>query len=148
MTLPASVTSHRWGEAQGSGETARLHWLAPLVVRAHVNQRITGNPLEDWLGWSRRRWLTGNNRRVLVLGCGEGWVERALAAYLAGDAVTVEPRVHTGLGGEIATLLTEQPSAEPLPSLAEALATAQPALDPTDPRDRCARALVAELERF
>jgi len=80
MSRNRDIVSQRWGDDGSSTETARLHWMASLVIQGYVNQRVTGDPFCDWLTWSRNRWLRHTGTRVLVLGCGEGWVERALAA--------------------------------------------------------------------
>ena len=59
------------------------------VVRAYLNQLVSGDPHVDWLTWAwhhpevRRRAgraaTGGAGWRVLVLGCGTGWLERSIA---------------------------------------------------------------------
>ena len=51
------------------------------VVQGHLNRLSTGDTHRDWLSWFIRSFPSSNRlHRVLVLGCGEGWLERALAA--------------------------------------------------------------------
>jgi SAM-dependent methyltransferase len=47
----------------------------------HLNERATGDPARDWLSSWAHRWFVGDKLRVLVLGCGEGWLERAIAQW-------------------------------------------------------------------
>ena len=50
------------------------------VVGGHLNQLATGAPGCDWLTWFTHKCLdTEKPNRVLVLGCGEGWLERSIA---------------------------------------------------------------------
>ena len=53
--------------------------MASTAVLMHLNERATGDPARDWLSSWAFRYFTGG--RVLVLGCGEGWLERAIAAW-------------------------------------------------------------------
>ena len=68
-----------WGDAAATGRLAEIHWMASPVVRAYLNRRVSGDPRTDWLSWLWHRFVRGHDLAVLVLGCGEGWVERALA---------------------------------------------------------------------
>lgn len=83
MTAEASgrerVAAH-WGDLAATERLAEIHWMASPVVRAHLNRRSSGDVTVDWLSWSWKRFVHGCDLRVLVLGCGEGWLERALAA--------------------------------------------------------------------
>ena len=79
------VAAH-WGDHDFTDELARIHWMGSPVVRAYLNQRVSGCYDEDWLTWAWRRHVVprlGSRRReglrVLVLGCGEGWLERVIA---------------------------------------------------------------------
>ena len=53
--------------------------MASTAVLMHLNERATGDPARDWLSSWAFRYFTGG--RVLVLGCGEGWLERAIAEW-------------------------------------------------------------------
>ena len=55
-------------------------WTSSRVVREYLHERVSGNPACDWVTWMLHRHAPGENLRALVLGSGEGWLERALAA--------------------------------------------------------------------
>src|SRR5689334_17052791 len=55
--------------------------MANTAVLMHLNERATGDPARDWLSSWAHRWFVGARLRVLVLGCGEGWLERAVAEW-------------------------------------------------------------------
>ena len=55
--------------------------MASTAVLMHLNERSTGDPARDWLSAWAHRYFAGERLRVLVLGCGEGWLERAIAAW-------------------------------------------------------------------
>jgi SAM-dependent methyltransferase len=68
-----------WNDATHSDLLAHITWMANTAVQMHLNERATGDPARDWLSSWAHRWFGGENLRVLVLGCGEGWLERAVA---------------------------------------------------------------------
>jgi SAM-dependent methyltransferase len=68
-----------WGDAAFTHTLAERSWMVPLPVLLHLNERSTGHPARDWLTAWAPRFMPGHSLRVLVLGCGEGWLERALA---------------------------------------------------------------------
>jgi 2-polyprenyl-3-methyl-5-hydroxy-6-metoxy-1,4-benzoquinol methylase len=70
-----------WGNAEFTHRLAELTWMAALPVKLHLNERSTGHPARDWLTAWAPRFMPGRDLRVLVLGCGEGWLERALARH-------------------------------------------------------------------
>jgi SAM-dependent methyltransferase len=79
-----------WNDATRSEHLSHATWMANTAVLMHLNERATGDPARDWLSSWAHRWFVGDNLRVLVLGCGEGWLERAVAGwpFVAGiDAV-------------------------------------------------------------
>lgn len=106
------VAAH-WGDRAATERLAEIHWMASPVVRAHLNRLASGDPAVDWLTWSWDRHVRGRKLRVLVLGCGEGWLERALAARseiasidacdVAADAVAAAEKAAraAGLGDRI-----------------------------------------------
>lgn len=55
--------------------------MASTSVLMHLNERSTGDPARDWLSSWAHRYFAGTDLRVLVLGCGEGWLERGIAEW-------------------------------------------------------------------
>jgi SAM-dependent methyltransferase len=125
---PASreLVSALWGDAAATGRLAEIHWMASPVVRAYLNRRVSGDPRTDWLSWLWHRYVRGHDLAVLVLGCGEGWVERALARrpevasidacdVAAGAVAAAAERARAeGLAGKIRYHVVDLDS-EPLP---------------------------------
>lgn len=70
-----------WNDAAYSERLAHANWMANTAVLMHLNERATGDPARDWLSSWAHRWFVGDDLRVLVLGCGEGWLERAVAQW-------------------------------------------------------------------
>lgn len=70
-----------WNDAAYSERLTHVNWMANTAVLMHLNERATGDPARDWLSSWAHRWFVGENLRVLVLGCGEGWLERAVAQW-------------------------------------------------------------------
>jgi SAM-dependent methyltransferase len=81
VPLPAWRTRvrDRWSPA-GTGALASNVWTSSRIVREYLHERVSGNPACDWVAWMVHRHSSGDHLRVLVLGCGEGWIERALAS--------------------------------------------------------------------
>src|SRR6185369_8821817 len=73
--------ARKWGSAEFTHTLAEVSWTASTAVLMHLNERSTGDPARDWLSAWAHRWFVGDALRVLVLGCGEGWLERAVAAW-------------------------------------------------------------------
>lgn len=70
-----------WNDATYTQRLAHANWMANTAVLMHLNERATGHPARDWLSSWAHRWFVGKDLRVLVLGCGEGWLERAVAQW-------------------------------------------------------------------
>ena len=70
-----------WNDAAYTERLAHANWMANTAVLMHLNERATGDPARDWLSSWAHRWFAGKDLRVLVLGCGEGWLERAIAEW-------------------------------------------------------------------
>jgi 2-polyprenyl-3-methyl-5-hydroxy-6-metoxy-1,4-benzoquinol methylase len=70
-----------WNDADFAERLAHTNWLANTAVLMHLNERATGDPARDWLSSWARQWFVGEDLRVLVLGCGEGWLERVVAQW-------------------------------------------------------------------
>ena len=79
---PASVDRARgnWNPAAFPSALSDLFWTRSRVVRAYLHEMASGDPRCDWVTWMMHRYAAGQDLRVLVLGCGEGWLERTLAA--------------------------------------------------------------------
>src|SRR6266852_902673 len=73
--------AQRWGSAEYTHTLGEVSWMASTAVLMHLNERATGDPARDWLSSWAHRCFVGDHLRVLVLGCGEGWLERAIAAW-------------------------------------------------------------------
>jgi SAM-dependent methyltransferase len=78
---PTDVTAERWGDTASTATLRDVFWTSSAVVARYVNRRTTGDSDADWLTWLDHLVLrpTGRQLDCLVLGCGEGWLERALA---------------------------------------------------------------------
>jgi len=70
-----------WNDANYTGRLAHANWMANMAVLMYLNERATGDPARDWLSSWAHRYFAGENLHVLVLGCGEGWLERAVAQW-------------------------------------------------------------------
>lgn len=70
-----------WNDAGHAEQLAHATWMANTAVLMHLNERATGDPARDWLTSWAHRWFVGDHLRVLVLGCGEGWLERGVARW-------------------------------------------------------------------
>jgi 2-polyprenyl-3-methyl-5-hydroxy-6-metoxy-1,4-benzoquinol methylase len=70
-----------WNDAAYAERLSHANWMANTAVLMHLNERATGDPARDWLSSWAHRWFVGDQLRVLVLGCGEGWLERAVAEW-------------------------------------------------------------------
>jgi SAM-dependent methyltransferase len=69
----------RWNDGAFTTQLESLVWTSSPIVRRYLHRLATGNPDCDWLTALRARHLPPVVRRALVLGCGSGWLERALA---------------------------------------------------------------------
>ncbi len=100
-------------------------WVPSAALQRHVNRAASGDPGVDWLSHVRSRNLAAELRRTLVVGCGEGFLERALARMPGvgeitaadADAGTVErARRHARrLGLSAVSHLTLDPDAQEIP---------------------------------
>jgi SAM-dependent methyltransferase len=70
-----------WNSAEFTHTLREVSWMASTAVLMHLNERATGDPARDWLSSWAHRYFVGRDLRVLVLGCGEGWLERAVADW-------------------------------------------------------------------
>jgi len=79
--MSADKVAARWGDAGFTHTLADVAWTASIPVLMCLNERSTGDPARNWLTSWAHQWFAGNNLRVLVLGCGEGWLERIVATW-------------------------------------------------------------------
>ncbi|HVE73278.1 MAG TPA: methyltransferase domain-containing protein [Thermoanaerobaculia bacterium] len=70
-----------WNDESHASHLAHNTWMANTAVLMHLNERATGDPARDWLSSWAHHWFAGDALRVLVLGCGEGWLERAVSRW-------------------------------------------------------------------
>ena len=74
----AARVRERWAP-EASADTARHMWTQARVVREYLHERVSGDRACDWVTWMLHRHARGTGLSALVLGCGEGWLERRLA---------------------------------------------------------------------
>lgn len=79
--MSADKVAARWGDAGFTHTLADVAWTASIPVLMHLNERGTGDPARNWLTSWAHQWFAGNELRVLVLGCGEGWLERVVSTW-------------------------------------------------------------------
>jgi SAM-dependent methyltransferase len=105
----AEKAREHWNPASFPADLPDLFWTRSRVVREYLHEMASGDPRCDWVTWMTHRYAVGSDLRILVLGCGEGWMERALAA---------SPRVRQVIGvdfsGEALQRATERAAAEGL----------------------------------
>jgi SAM-dependent methyltransferase len=69
----------RWDDGRFTSHLESLVWTASPVVRRYLHALVSGDPGCDWLTWVEDAHLSPDLDAALVLGCGSGWRERALA---------------------------------------------------------------------
>lgn len=69
----------RWNDHRFTQDLESLVWTASPVVRRYLHVLATGDAGCDWLTYVEFHHLAPALDRALVLGCGSGWLERALA---------------------------------------------------------------------
>jgi SAM-dependent methyltransferase len=69
----------RWDDRRFTDDLESLVWTASPVVRQYLHVLVSGDPQCDWLTYVEWRHLPEKLDRALVIGCGSGWLERALA---------------------------------------------------------------------
>jgi 2-polyprenyl-3-methyl-5-hydroxy-6-metoxy-1,4-benzoquinol methylase len=75
-------TADHWS-AQGAWETGRgLYWLELPAIQRRLNRKVSGQPDTDWIRYTLQRHFAQSLPldRCLSLGCGQGGLERQLAA--------------------------------------------------------------------
>ncbi len=99
MLRPArSRVRRRWSPGEASA-LAPLVWTNARVVREYLHERASGHPGCDWVTWMLSRYSRDAGQSALVLGGGEGWVERVLAR---------DPRIAKVMGVDIAREAVEE----------------------------------------
>lgn len=76
----AEITGKWWGKkARNKGKVH--NWLDhPTLQRFYINQIISADPDTDWLTYSFRSFIKEEKEMGLILGCGDGGLERHAAA--------------------------------------------------------------------
>jgi SAM-dependent methyltransferase len=69
----------RWNDGKFKGGLDGMVWTSSPTVRRYLHWLVSGTPDCDWPTWVRAYHLPKTVERVLVLGAGSGWLERALA---------------------------------------------------------------------
>src|SRR6266508_1437578 len=69
----------RWNDGEFTANLNSMVWTASATVRRYLHTLVSGSPDCDWLTWVRAKHLPPRVDRLLVLGAGSGWLERALA---------------------------------------------------------------------
>jgi SAM-dependent methyltransferase len=69
----------RRNDGHFTGNLNAMVWTASATVRRYLHTLVSGSPDCDWLTWVRAKHLSPRVDRLLVLGAGSGWLERALA---------------------------------------------------------------------
>ena len=69
----------RWDDGKFTAHLELLVWTSSPVVRRYLHELVSGDPNCDWLTWVEAVHFAPRLDRALVLGCGSGWLERALA---------------------------------------------------------------------
>jgi SAM-dependent methyltransferase len=74
------VTAEHWGEeartkVEGE-EWTGLYWQSYILTQRNINKAIAGDPDENWLHFTKRRFFEQPAERGLSLGCGYGVLER------------------------------------------------------------------------
>jgi SAM-dependent methyltransferase len=69
----------RWNDGKFTGGLHGMVWTSSATVRRYLHFLVSGSPECDWPTWVRANHLPPRVERLLVLGAGSGWLERALA---------------------------------------------------------------------
>ncbi len=69
----------RWNDTDLTNQIESKVWTASSTVRRYLHTLASGDPNCDWPTYVRWKHLPERLDRILVLGCGSGWLERALA---------------------------------------------------------------------
>jgi SAM-dependent methyltransferase len=69
----------RWNDGHFTGNLNGMVWTASETVRRYLHFLVSGSAECDWPTWVRAHHLPPRVDRLLVLGAGSGWLERALA---------------------------------------------------------------------
>ncbi len=77
-----TVTASLWGQVardRSESEAWRArYWQSHPVTAAAINRRISGDPMQGWVAYTKHRHIVQPVGRALSLGCGAGSLEREL----------------------------------------------------------------------
>lgn len=142
-SLPSSSAARRvrerWAPAH-AGDVAPWLWTQSKVVREYLHELVSGDPACDWVTWMLHRHVPPpaaapaaadpgpqTGLAALVLGCGEGWLERRLAGDArigrvvgvdVSEGIVAEARAgaeREGMGGRISHAVVDL-DRDPLPA--------------------------------
>jgi SAM-dependent methyltransferase len=68
-------------------DPAAPFWVPSAALQRHVNRTVSGNPEIDWLTHLRATHLAAELPRILIVGCGEGYLERTLSLRAGAGAI-------------------------------------------------------------
>ncbi len=71
----------RWNDGHFTKNLESQVWMASPIVRRYLHVLVSGSPDCDWLTYVAWRYLAPSLDRALVIGCGSGWLERALVEH-------------------------------------------------------------------
>src|SRR4029077_18978933 len=69
----------QWTPGAFPSQMSDFFWTRSRVVREYLHEMASGDPRCDWVTWMTHRYAVTPGLSALVLGCGAGWLERALA---------------------------------------------------------------------
>ena len=73
-------TMERWSPSHFTEAAPELYWTSSRVVQGYLHELLSGDRSVSWAADVLRRHAGRGNARILVLGCGHGWLERVVAA--------------------------------------------------------------------
>lgn len=77
----SDVVSERWGDEDFTSKLESAFWMNTPLIQGILNRRATDEASVDWVSWLMETWVHwAEGRKCLVLGCGPGWLERAVAS--------------------------------------------------------------------
>lgn len=77
----------RWNDGVFTSHMEKLVWTASPTVRRYLHRLVSGQPDCDWVTYTEWKHLPARIERGLVLGCGSGWLERAIASRGRFDSI-------------------------------------------------------------
>ena len=107
----------RWNDGRFTQNLGAMVWTASPVVRRYLHRLVSGSPECDWPTWVRAKHLPEKVDRLLVVGCGSGWLERALAQKDGIGEITACDFARDRVRAAEETAKKEGLAADPVPGL-------------------------------